>query len=53
MLLKIKKNVLCIHNVKENDKLDVKVGLQDEDKTFVFKDVDTTDVKSGCFFKRR
>ena len=31
--------------VKENDKLDVKVGLQDEDKTFVFKDVDTTDVK--------
>lgn len=31
--------------VKENDKLDVKVGLQDQDKTFVFKDVDTTDVK--------
>ena len=31
--------------LKENDKLDVKVGLQDEDKTFVFKDVDTTDVK--------
>ena len=31
--------------VKENDKLDVKVGLQDEDKTFVFKDVDTTDTK--------
>ena len=30
---------------KENDKLDVKVGLQDEDKTFVFKDVDTTDTK--------
>ena len=31
--------------VKENDKLDVKIGLQDEDKTFVFKDVDTTDTK--------
>lgn len=31
--------------VKENDKLDVKVGLQNQDKTFVFKDVDTTDVK--------
>ena len=31
--------------VKENDKLDVKVGLQDQDKTFVFKDVDTTDTK--------
>ena len=31
--------------LKENDKLDVKIGLQDQDKTFVFKDVDTTDVK--------
>ena len=31
--------------VKENDKLDVKVGLQDQDKTFVFKDVDTTDAE--------
>ena len=31
--------------LKENDKLDVKVGLQDQDKSFVFKDVDTTDVK--------
>lgn len=31
--------------VKENDKLDVKIGLQDEDKTFVFKDVDTEDTK--------
>lgn len=30
---------------KENDKLDVKIGLQDEDKTFVFKDVDTEDTK--------
>ena len=33
------------YDVKENDKLDVKVGLQDQDKTFVFKDVDTTDTK--------
>lgn len=31
--------------VKENDKLDVKVGLQDQDKTFVFKDVDPADTK--------
>lgn len=31
--------------LKENDKLDVKVGLQNQDRTFVFKDVDTTDVK--------
>ena len=31
--------------LKENDKLDVKVGLQDQDKTFVFKDVDTVDTK--------
>lgn len=33
------------YTVKENDKLDVKIGLQDQDKAFVFKDVDTTDVK--------
>ena len=33
------------YTVKENDKLDVKIGLQDEDKTFVFKDVDTEDTK--------
>lgn len=33
------------YTVKENDKLDVKVGLQDQDKTFVFKDVDTKDTK--------
>lgn len=31
--------------VKENDKLDVKIGLENQDKTFVFKDVDTTDTK--------
>lgn len=33
------------YTVKENDKLDVKVGLEDQDKTFVFKDVDTVDTK--------
>ena len=33
------------YTVKENDKLDVKVGLQDQDKTFVFKDVDPADTK--------
>ena len=33
------------YTVKENDKLDVKIGLQDQDKTFVFKDVDTEDTK--------
>ena len=31
--------------LKENDKLDVKVGLQDQNITFVFKDVDTEDTK--------
>ena len=31
--------------LKENDKLDVKVGLQNQDKTFVFKDVDPADTK--------
>lgn len=35
---------LC-YEVKESNKLDVKIGLQDEDKTFVFKDVDTEDTK--------
>lgn len=33
------------YTVKENDKLDVKIGLQDQDKTFVFKDVDPADTK--------
>ena len=33
------------YTTKENDKLDVKIGLQDQDKTFVFKDVDTVDTK--------
>ena len=43
--VKNKENRTLYYAVKENDKLDVKVGLQDQDKTFVFKDVDTTDVK--------
>ena len=43
--VKDKEERTLYYAVKENDKLDVKVGLQDEDKTFVFKDVDTTDVK--------
>ena len=43
--VKNKENRTLYYTVKESDKLDVKVGLQDEDKTFVFKDVDTTDVK--------
>lgn len=43
--VKNKEERTLYYTVKENDKLDVKVGLQDEDKTFVFKDVDTSDVK--------
>lgn len=43
--VKNKEERTLYYTVKENDKFDVKVGLQDEDKTFVFKDVDTTDVK--------
>lgn len=43
--VKNKENRTLYYTVKENDKLDVKVGLQDEDKTFVFKDVDTEDTK--------
>lgn len=43
--VKNKEERTLYYDVKENDKLDVKVGLQDADKTFVFKDVDTTDVK--------
>ena len=43
--VKNKEERTLYYTVKESDKLDVKVGLQDEDKTFVFKDVDTTDVK--------
>ena len=44
-VVKNKEERTLYYIVKENDKLDVKVGLQDEDKAFVFKDVDTTDVK--------
>lgn len=44
-VVKNKEERALYYEVKENDKLDVKVGLQDQDKTFVFKDVDTTDVK--------
>ena len=43
--VKNKEERALYYTVKENDKLDVKVGLQDQDKSFVFKDVDTTDVK--------
>lgn len=43
--VKNKEQRTLYYDVKENDKLDVKIGLQDEDKTFVFKDVDTTDTK--------
>lgn len=44
-VVKNKEERTLYYEVKENDKLDVKIGLQDQDKTFVFKDVDTTDVK--------
>ena len=43
--VKNKEERTLYYDVKENDKLDVKIGLQNEDKTFVFKDVDTTDTK--------
>ena len=44
-VLETKAVIIKTQDFKENDKLDVKVGLQDQDKTFVFKDVDTTDAK--------
>lgn len=44
--VKNKEERTLYYTVKENDKLDVKIGLQDQDKTFVFKDVDTTDTKN-------
>lgn len=44
-VVKNKEERTLYYEVKESDKLDIKIGLQDEDKTFVFKDVDTTDVK--------
>ena len=43
--VKNKEERTLYYTVKENDKLDVKIGLQDQGKTFVFKDVDTTDTK--------
>ena len=43
--VKNKEERTLYYTVKENDKLDVKVGLEDQDKTFVFKDVDPADVK--------
>lgn len=43
--IKNKEQRTLYYDVKENDKLDVKIGLQDQDKTFVFKDVDTVDTK--------
>ena len=43
--VKNKEERTLYYEVKENDKLDVKIGLQDQDKTFVFKDVDPADTK--------
>lgn len=43
--VKNKEQRTLYYDVKENDKLDVKVGLQDQDKTFVFKDVDPANTK--------
>ena len=43
--VKNKEQRTLYYDVKENDKSDVKIGLQDQDKTFVFKDVDTEDTK--------
>lgn len=43
--VKNKEERTLYYTTKENDKLDVKIGLQDDDKTFIFKDVDTDDTK--------
>lgn len=43
--VKNKEERTLYYTVKENDKLDVKVGLENQDKTFVFKDVDSADTK--------
>lgn len=43
--VKNKEQRTLYYDVKENDKLDVKAGLEDQDKTFVFKDVDPADIK--------
>lgn len=44
-VVKNKEERTLYYEVKESNKLDVKIGLQDEDKTFVFKDVNTEDTK--------
>ena len=44
-VVKNKEERTLYYEVEESDKLDVKIGLQDQDKVFVFKDVDTTDTK--------
>ena len=44
-VVKNKEERTLYYEVKESDKLDVKVGLEDQDKTFVFKDVDPADTK--------
>ena len=44
-VVKNKEERTLYYTTKESDKLDVKIGLQDDDKTFVFKDVDTGDTK--------
>ena len=44
-VVKNKEECTLYYEVKESDKLDVKIGPQDQDKTFVFKDVDTEDTK--------
>lgn len=49
-VVKNKEERTLYYDVKENDKLDVKIGLQDQDKTFVFKDADTTDTKKVDVF---
>ena len=43
--VKNKEERTLYYTTKENDKMDVKIGLQDDEKTFVFKDVDTEDTK--------
>lgn len=43
--VKNKEERTLYYTTKENDKSDVKIGLQDQDKTFVFKDVDPADTK--------
>ena len=44
-VVKNKEERTLYYEVKESDKLDVKIGLENQDKTFVFKDVDTEDTK--------